>query len=336
MSEAALATKDKHSEHLMKRLSDSQRRSWRWLSFFTALAITLMPLVSQAENARLAVVIDDLGYHQRGCRDVLALPGPLNLAFLPHTPFAAQYAEKAHQSGHTIMLHLPMSNHSGAKLGPGGVNGGMSHDVLAQTMRDGLVSIPHVQGFNNHMGSRLTENRTAMDTLMTVAAEQGLFFIDSRTTVKTTAQQAAREANIPNLRRHVFLDNDTRHEALARQFKQAVRLARKKGLAVLIGHPYPETLAFLRQQLPNLDSDIELIRLDDELLVAAPPVPSAPDPLPETVVAEIPEPAVTEWCPWCTPDHDRDDRQHTESVFQPDHAVLLWPWESVVSGSYPY
>merc|ERR1711879_166550 len=258
----------------------------------TALATSLIPLSALADNAKLAVIIDDLGYHQRGCRDVLNLPGPLNLAFLPHTPFAREYADKAYQAGHAIMLHLPMSNHRGVKLGPGGVNDGMSSDELAQTMRDGLISIPHVQGFNNHMGSRLTENRTAMNTLMSVAAEQGLFFIDSRTTVKPTAQQAARDANIPNLRRHVFLDNNTEQAALAKQFDQAIRKARKKGLAVLIGHPYPETLAFLQQRLHHLEPDIQLISLTTELHVADSTPPSAPDPTPVTPEAETPASAV--------------------------------------------
>src|SRR5690606_23401116 len=55
-----------------------------------------------------------------------------------------------------------------------------------------------------------------------------------------------------NLRRHVFLDNERTEAAIADQFEQLVNLARTRGLAVGIAHPYPETLTVLSQALPGL------------------------------------------------------------------------------------
>src|SRR5690554_7948491 len=65
------------------------------------------------------------------------------------------------------------------------------------------------------------------------------------------------------MKRHVFLDNDTDEQALLKQFSKAMRVAKKQGKVVLIGHPYPETLAFLEKNLSLLDEhNIQLKRLD--------------------------------------------------------------------------
>ena len=76
-------------------------------------------------------------------------------------PFAARLAERANQNGHGIMLHAPMANESGAKLGPGALTPDMDRIHLQQTLSDSLEAIPHVQGVNNHMGSLLTQQPEA-------------------------------------------------------------------------------------------------------------------------------------------------------------------------------
>jgi hypothetical protein len=88
---------------------------------------------------------------------------------------------------------------------------------------------------------------------MDVAKELELFFVDSRTSATSVAWQQAIAQNVPTLKRDVFLDNDTSTEALEIQFQQAMDVARKNKFAVLIGHPYPETIAFLSQSLGKLD-----------------------------------------------------------------------------------
>lgn len=223
-------------------------------------------LSSSAQAAQLLLIIDDVGNNRALGQQTLALPGPLNLAFLPHTPHARSLASQAFQQGHGILLHAPMANEQGAKLGPGGLYPDMDAATLQQTLRDNLAAIPHVQGVNNHMGSLLTQNTEAMAALMPVIAEAGLYFVDSLTNPNSVALEQAMLAGIPALERDVFLDNDLRPAALQRQFGQAVALARERGYAVLIGHPYPETLAFLRTALPALAvQQVQLQRIDQFL-----------------------------------------------------------------------
>ena len=62
----------------------------------------------------------------------------------------------------------------------------------------------------------------------------------------------------------MFLDSDPAPDMVAREFERLKSLARKRGLAVAIGHPYPETLSFLEHAIPRLvEEGIELVPLSE-------------------------------------------------------------------------
>lgn len=197
----------------------------------------------------LAIVIDDVGHNLRQGQRLIALPQPVTLAILPHTQAARQLATEAAAAGQTVMLHQPMENGAGLSIGPGGLYSGMPRAEMQQQLNSNLDSFSPVVGINNHMGSRLTAEREAMDAVMQVLRERGLFFIDSRTTHHTQAAFAAEAAGVPHLSRNVFLDNERSAEAIGRAFDRALELARREGSALVIGHPYAQTLAFLEWRL---------------------------------------------------------------------------------------
>jgi polysaccharide deacetylase 2 family uncharacterized protein YibQ len=111
------------------------------------------------------------------------------------------------------------------------------------------------------MGSRLTQEVRVMRWLMEeLAMFGGLYFVDSRTDVRTVARCEAQRAGIAHARRDVFLDNEPEPEAIRAQFAQLVELARRQGGAIGIGHPHAHTLAVLAELLPTLaDRRIELV-----------------------------------------------------------------------------
>ena len=201
------------------------------------------------EYPAIAILIDDVGHSLTQGRRLLALPEPVSLAILPHTQAARTLAEEAAARGRTVILHQPMENGAGLSIGPGGLYSGMPAAELQQVLRTNLDSFGHIRGLNNHMGSRLTAERPAMDQVMQVLRERELFFIDSRTTHHTQAAFAAEAAGVPHLSRNVFLDNERSAEAIGRAFDRALEVARREGQALVIGHPYPQTLEFLEWRL---------------------------------------------------------------------------------------
>lgn len=213
-----------------------------------------------AHSAQLVIIIDDIGNNYTQGNAMVELPGPLTLAFLPHTPYAKRLANKAHAQQKEVILHAPMENSVEAPLGPGALTQSLSEAELKQTLKKAIASIPHIQGINNHMGSALTQNTQAMQWVMETLQDEQLYFIDSLTSPKSVAYQQAISHKLPALRRHIFLDNDKSQAALTKQWNKALRIANKTGRAILIGHPYAESHAFLVKQLPTLTNEgIELI-----------------------------------------------------------------------------
>ncbi len=238
------------SMHLFKQL----------LLIFTLIVaqLTRTPLFAQSIGAtesatpRIVLILDDMGNNLFLGEQALALPGAINYAFLPHSPNSAELANKAYTLGKEILLHAPMSNLSSKPLGPGALTPIMNRQEFLETLRRNLVSIPHVKGLNNHMGSLLTQLREPMTWLARELKQQDLYFVDSRTSPLTVAELMARDNYLPTLKRDIFLDNTRDRRAISVQFEKLLQLARSQGLAVAIGHPHPETIAFLTNALPTL------------------------------------------------------------------------------------
>ncbi|GGF61194.1 divergent polysaccharide deacetylase family protein [Alteromonas lipolytica] len=206
------------------------------------------------DAAEIYLIIDDMGY--RPTDDLaFALPTEVTFSILPHTPQGQQFAERAHAQARDVMLHLPMEAQSHKALGPGAITSSMYQDEISHTIDAALQSVPYAIGVNNHMGSQLTASGDAMQTVMNALQETGLFFVDSRTTRHTVAQQIARQYHIPNARRHVFLDHVLTDEFMNTQWQRLLSLAAKHKKVIAIAHPHPETIAFLQQKLANLPAN---------------------------------------------------------------------------------
>ncbi len=218
----------------------------------------------------MAIVIDDIGDNYEKGVAAINLPGAITYAFLPHTPYAFELSNTAHLLGKEVILHAPMENKAGLRLGPGALTRQHSSAELQHILRDDLDAIPHAVGMNNHMGSVLTENRARMEVIMHVAKQRNIFFIDSVTTPRTVAWKVAEEYGIPFLVRDVFLDNRQEWDYIHNQFKQALSLAVAQGYVVVIGHPYPETTRYLSKALPILKQlGVQLVTASELLAIHA-------------------------------------------------------------------
>lgn len=208
----------------------------------------------------VAIIIDDMGYQPAIGRKMLALPLNLSFSFLPSGPQTKELAAAAHGKKRDILLHLPMeaTDHK-VDPGPGTLNVAMAAEEMQQKLANHLALVPMAIGINNHMGSRFTEERLAMATLLAEIKQRGLFFLDSRTSTKSVACAVAKETGVPCLSRHLFLDNDQNQAAVAKQLDALLALAEKNGQAVGIGHPHPATLAALTARQHALSERVELV-----------------------------------------------------------------------------
>lgn len=203
---------------------------------------------------RLAFIIDDIGYADLISDQLRELGIPLTAAIIPAAPYARSEAQKIHEYGLEEIIHMPMQPKDPANHHPRDQfvlidSSAAEIQALLQKARE---VVPYARGLNNHMGSLLTSNPQAMRRVLELVKGAGLFFVDSKTAPTTLAYSLAREMKIKTFKRDVFLDDEQSYEYSSGQIRHLVELARRNGRALAIGHPFPSTLAALRDAVPWL------------------------------------------------------------------------------------
>ncbi|MBF0296150.1 MAG: divergent polysaccharide deacetylase family protein [Magnetococcales bacterium] len=203
-------------------------------------------------TARVAIIIDDIGYSPTSLL-IAKLPYAITLAILPGGELSRQSATIGQASHKEVILHQPMEpkGYPKVKPGPGAMFSHMDGEQIRQILVQNLKQFPEAVGINNHMGSRLTENRDAMDAVMETLRGKSLFFVDSRTSQSSVAYARALAQGLSATRRDVFLDNIPKAGPIDARLAELEHIAHHTGRAVGIGHPYRETLHALQRWLPE-------------------------------------------------------------------------------------
>ena len=175
----------------------------------------------------LAIVMDDCGGNIELARQVLSMDLPLTWAIIPNLRYSSETASLLADSGVPFLVHVPMQ----AVPDPDGKAGdprlyyigtGMSQDEVREALTPLLDSLPGAYGINNHRGSKATEDRALMDSVMAVLKERGLFFMDSSTSRKTVAYEAAAGAGLLSAKNNRFLDNESDRAKISAQIEKAI------------------------------------------------------------------------------------------------------------------
>lgn len=243
------------------------RKRFRFL--FISLLVTFLQVTQANENPAgaipvsgdlnitqpaISIIIDDMGYRLKSGQRAVNLPGAITYSFLPHAPHANQLSQLAYEQNKEIMLHLPMEAEGGRKLGPGGLTECMTEEKFLKVLQSNINSIPHVSGFNNHMGSLLTKSQLWMSRLMReMALNKKLFFVDSKTTSDSVALKVARAEGLKGINRDIFLDHEESAVFIEKQLKKLIKRSQRKGTALAIAHPKRITLSVLEKWLPELE-----------------------------------------------------------------------------------
>nr|WP_086937801.1 divergent polysaccharide deacetylase family protein [Thaumasiovibrio occultus] len=223
----------------------------RWLGLLWLCSFSLF-------GGQLAIVIDDLGYAPMPPA-LSQLPKEISIAILPFTRYDQDIASQAHTEQRDVLLHLPLEARNPAPEEPGTLKLAMPRHDVDLRVTEFIERLPDIVGVNNHMGSAYTEHAAQVDWIMAVIARYDLAFLDSRTSLSSVAADVAKTHQIPTLRRDIFLDHIIDKDYIRQQLHMAASLANDRGYAVAIGHPYPETLQVLQQEIPHLS--VELVPL---------------------------------------------------------------------------
>lgn len=226
---------------------------------------SLTSLFRKKRSPRLAFVIDDVGYHRAYRKYVRQINVPMTYAVLPFVDRTAYMSDFLHKQGAEIILHMPMaSKRDSQNKEKNMIYPGMSKEQIYFNIEECLEEVPWAVGFNNHKGSAFTENYDGVYHVLSIAKEKNLFFLDSLTVRDSQASEAAEKLRMRIAVRDVFLDNEKNDAYIKKQIRSLVRVAKRSGSAIGIGHYHKETLKAIYESIPGiLEQGVEIVFLSE-------------------------------------------------------------------------
>ena len=211
----------------------------------------MVPLLPSKAGAKVAIIIDDWGYTTKNCQYLRDIKSPITVAILPNLPHSGDVAQCAHDAGKEVMLHLPMEPHKNSDQYPEDyiIKTTMTPIKVDRLLSNILDKMQYVDGVNNHMGSKATEDKRLMTTIFKQLRHRHLFYVDSRVTAKSVCAPLAKEMGVPFASRDVFLDNVNERAAIAAQLTTLARIAKKRGWAIAIGHDRSLTMQVIQERI---------------------------------------------------------------------------------------
>jgi len=207
-------------------------------------------------SARVAVIVDDLGARRDVFDALRELRRPLTVAVLPGLPLSEWTAREAAQAGMEVLLDLPMEPYRFPEVdpGPGALLMAMSPQELQAQIGAHLASVPGAVGVTNHMGSRMTEDRARMRTVLGVLAGRRLFLVDGLTSNLSVAYDEAKAQGLRAGRRQIVVDHVAGEAGDRVRWDEVVWWAESRGEVIVIAHGHPLTARLLREYVPRWEA----------------------------------------------------------------------------------
>jgi polysaccharide deacetylase 2 family uncharacterized protein YibQ len=218
----------------------------------------LAPQSAQAPTSapRVAVIVDDLGARRDVFDPLRDIRRPLTIAVLPGLPLSEWTAREATQAGMEVILDLPMEPYRFPEVdpGPGALLMTMSPQELQAQIGAHLASVPGAVGVTNHMGSRMTEDRPRMRTVLEVLASRRVFLVDGLASNLSLAYDEAKLLGLRAGRRQIIVDHKSGEAGDRVRWDEVAWWAERHGEVIVIAHGHPLTARLLREYVPRWEA----------------------------------------------------------------------------------
>ena len=198
--------------------------------------------LNTSQKPMMSIVIDDFGsFDQSGVDILLNSSVPITAAVIPKTDNTKKNISQLEAAGKEIILHMPMESHvhlPESWYGNVYIRNFDSPEAACKKINDCRKEFPEIKGFNIHIGSGVSRNKTLMTAIYNYAKEHNLYFLDSRTIETKAIEEACKDTNSIYLGRDEFLEADKNksYTNVVYRLNQGAKTAKEKGYAIVIGH----------------------------------------------------------------------------------------------------
>lgn len=232
----------------LPRIGPDGREPWK---------VYARPFDDADTRPRVAVILSGLGLSSAATEAAIQdLPGEVTLAFQPFADNVQQWIQLSRAAGHEVLLNLPMEpvDFPANDPGPRALFVTLSPDENQDRMRWALSRVSGYVGVVNHMGSRFTTSREAMQPILAELKARGLLFVDARSAARSVATILASEMEVPRAINDRFLDNrEVSRATVDARLAEVEQIARSAGVSIAIGQAFPVTLERIRAWAATLE-----------------------------------------------------------------------------------
>lgn len=219
-----------------------------------------------SDMPKVVIVIDDCGHEIDLLYDLIDLNIKTNPAILPHLRFSKRTYDILIEKKINPILHQPMEPINNSNPGEGAIFVGMSKAEIFDILDENIASMGNFPGSNNHMGSYATADYDTMTHVLNYHKDNGMFFLDSRTTHKSLIPKIASGIDLLYFERDLFLDNEKDVNLIIKNIEDLIDLAIERGFAIGIGHLHKTTIKALEYiSLNRQEYQVDFIYIEELL-----------------------------------------------------------------------
>jgi polysaccharide deacetylase 2 family uncharacterized protein YibQ len=176
---------------------------------FSAYARASVTTDAAAGRPLIAIVVTGLGLNQSSTLEAISkLPGNVTLAFAPYGKTLQANVATARNSGHEILLEVPLEpfDYPDNDPGPQTLLTGQPPRANLDKLFWLLARFGGYVGLVNHMGARFTASAADFGPMMEEVGTRGLGYVDDGSSNRSLAAQLAAQNKVPFSRADMELD----------------------------------------------------------------------------------------------------------------------------------
>jgi polysaccharide deacetylase 2 family uncharacterized protein YibQ len=210
-----------------------------------AFARPVKPLADKPDAPRVALIVAGLGVSATATAAAIAkLPGPVTLGFVPYGGDVAALVAHARDSGHEVLLQVPMEpfDYPDNDPGPQTLLTSLTQQQNIDRLHWLMSRFQGYVGIANTMGARFTASEPSLTPILRETAKRGLIFVDDGTNPRSVAGRIAGANNLPFVHADVILDSVPTPAEIERALGRLEMAARDRGYAVGIASALPVSI----------------------------------------------------------------------------------------------
>jgi polysaccharide deacetylase 2 family uncharacterized protein YibQ len=214
--------------------------------------------VATPRPIRIAILLRGVGRDDDNSNEAVTnLPSAVSLAFMPYNGGAQQWATKARELGHEVIVQLPLepSDYPVNNPGPETLLSSSSADQNLSRMRAVLRRFNGYTGVTNFLGGRILQSKTALRPILEDLKSQGLIYVGEGNNSHAVVKGLAGELGLRYGNADLIIDAQPSPDAIKKALERLVALARKDGTAIGLGYASRTTIEQIRAWSETLAAD---------------------------------------------------------------------------------